>query len=1186
MNNPLIPADVAGSSVVEGRLFVCKSWKLALLLAAALLCVFGVMAASAAAVTPSPGFTIASLAEPSTFSVADTAHCNPGGDNEFPDCDTYEVTVVNTGTRSTESEVVLSDNVPEGLEIREFRFYWWQEHRPPASSEEEEEQRRIITGDCTATGQQVKCDFPNSLVPDAKLKLEVMTSVEPGAKFEGACPAGYAASKGCVRNEAVVEGGGTATARTEEPVSRANIVNGPQAPFGWESFSFHVYGENGAIDSQAGDHPYELKTTFQFNTKFGTSSQGNENATVPVQEQRDIVVNLPVGLVGSVLAAPQCTFSQLTSFESAARHHPNEHEGGCPPDTIVGYIRTEPSTSSAGINGPLYNMTPERGEPAEFAYLDTLKGIHLLYTRVVPTAKGYVLQSVSPADPQVWFNGVALTFFGVPAQRDETDNQPIPFFTNPTDCLGEEPTATAYVDSWQNPARLNAEGFPVNLEEPQWAKAESKSPPVTGCNVLGFPAEVEDQPTVHESDKPTGINFVIKLPQSETVGVPATPTLKKIVARLPEGLTVDPAAGDGLAACSEAQIGWIGPSHLDFTEAPPACPEASKIGTLELETPLLPAGEKVTGEMFLASQNENPFHATLGAYVVVHDPRLGILIKIAGEFETSPHSGRLTAVFDENPNLPFSILALHFFGGPRAELATPESCGVFTTESELFPYSFPDSGAATLSLNPFVIDEACPGGFAPTFNAGSQNLQAGEYTPFVASFGRSDADQELSGLTLKLPEGLVGKIAGVPLCSEAQIHEIEAGTGGCPEDSQVGTVSAGAGPGPDPLFVPGKAYLTGPYNGGPYGLAVVVPAVAGPYNFGTVVVRQSLRINPQTAQVTDVSDPFPKIIDGIPLRLRRIDVTLNREGFTFNPTSCEKEQFAGTITGSPLGAPTSLNGTIGYATEVGASSSFTTPFQVTNCASLKFEPKVSVTTAAHASKRDGQSLNFKITYPSGAAGGVGHQAWFKEAKFDIPKQLPAELKTIQQACLEQTFESNPAACPAHSIIGHAVVHTQVLSEPLEGPVYFVSYGGQKFPDAVLVLSGDNVNIELTGETFIDNATGVTSATFPDTPDVPFESIEVNLPTGEYSEFGSNLPHESYDFCGRNLKMPTLFKAANGLEIHQETPVTVTGCANTPTPAKELAAALKACHKKHGHKRVVCERAARKAYGAKASRRRK
>jgi hypothetical protein len=1163
-----------------------------------LLAAFSVSVPSAnASVAASPGFSISSLAAPSTFSEGDNAACTaPEPGLEFPTCDAYEVTAANTGKLETKGEVFVSDTVPPGLEIKEVRLFMVGAG-PVIDGEDWNYPHQSGYEDCVTTGQAVSCHFeeehngvPTRLAPDWALKLQIFVKVKAGASFAEPCPPGFAASTGCVSNKAKIEGGGAPSVETGEPLSRANLVNGPGPAFGFSGFALDAYGSGGALDSQAGDHPYELATTIYMNTEFRIGPESKFEAS-GVQDPRDIVVDLPVGFVGSVNAAPQCTFAQL------GKHTPVFPESsGCPADTIVGHIQTEPN-DFAKIEGPLYNMTPERGEPAEFAYLDLLDGIHVLYTRVVPTPKGYVLQTISPEIPQLGLRAISIVFYGVPAERDNTGNQAIPFFTNPTDCAGEEPTATVYMDSWQNPARIDSQSMPVNLEEEVggkkvWAKAESKSPAVTGCNALQFPAAVEAQPTSRESDKPTGLNFSIKLPQTEVFGVPGTPTLKKIVTKLPEGLTVNPAAGDGLEACSIAQIGWLGPGgpngeplpnngRLNFNEAPPACPEASKIGELTLETPLLPQGTKVQGEMFVAAQNENPFNVTLAAYVVVHDPTTGILIKIAGEFLPDPHTGQLTAVFDENPNLPFSNLELHFFGGPRAELATPERCGTFTTATELFPYSFEKGELPTEAFNSFGIDEACPGGFSPAFTAGSQNLQAGAYTPFVVSFERHDTDEELSGLSVTLPPGLLADVGSVPLCGEAQA---KAGT--CPESSQVGTVETGVGPGPDPLFVGGKAYLTGPYNGGPYGLSVVVPALIGnpahpTYNFGTVVVRQSIRINPYTAQVTDVSDPFPKIIDGIPLRMRRVDVTLNREGFTFNPTNCSKLAFNGSITGSPLGATTSLTGpyNIGYATQTGATSQFTTPFEVTNCQHLKFTPRFAVSTNGKTSKAFGASLTAKLTEPGEAQGG---QANIAKVKVALPKQLPSRLTTLQKACTDKQFESNPAGCPKESMIGYATVHTPILSAPppgrdanLSGPAIFVSHGGEAFPSLTMVLQGNGVTIDLVGTTFISKA-GVTSTTFKTVPDTPFSTFELTLPEGKYSALAAN---GSLCNAAGKLSMPTEFVAQNGAAIHETTPISVTGCKKTLTRSEKLKAVLAVCHKQDKNKgrREACEKTARKRY---------
>jgi hypothetical protein len=578
-------------------------------------------------------------------------------------------------------------------------------------------------------------------------------------------------------------------------------------------------------------------------------------------------------------------------------------------------------------------------------------------------------------------------------------------------------------------------------------------------------------------------------------------TAPPAIVTFPEGMTVDPSSAQGLAACSAAQIGWQGGTPENFNATPPACPEASKIGSLELETPLIPG--RLEGAIYLAAQNENPFASVIATYVVVDDPTTGVVLKIAGELKSNPTTGRLTAYFPENAQLPFSDLKLHFFGGPRAELATPQSCGTFTTTSDLEPWSAPDSGPNAEPFDTFTISEGCVNGFSPTFTAGSTNLQAGAYSDFVASFSREDTDQDLAGLSVTLPPGLLANIGSVPQCSEAQIAEARADTGECPTSSKVGTVTAGAGPGPSPLFVTGNAYLTGPYNGGAYGLAVVVPAVAGPFYLGNVVVRQSLRINPITAQATDVSDPFPTFLDpvgsngqttGIPIDLRRVDVDINREAFVFNPTSCEHLGVDGTITSTQ-----------------GLSKTVESPFQIANCFSLKFQPTIQVSTAGHASKADGASLFFKIAYPRGA---MGSDSWFKEAKFDLPIQLPARLTTLQKACMAATFETDEAACPPASLIGHAVVHTQVLPVPLEGPVYFVSYGGAKFPEAVLVLKGDGVTVDLHGETFINNKTGVTSATFYTPPTSRSNRSKSRSPKARTRSSGPTFPTKAMRSASR------------------------------------------------------------------------
>jgi uncharacterized repeat protein (TIGR01451 family) len=1101
------------------------------------------------AATPAPGWRMDSIATPTNFfsSAPDTAECVAHLAQEQSPCDAYEVFATNAGSVPMDgSPVTLTDTLPAGVTpvSVSLAFFAGSGFSPG---------HPVPAGGCTKV--PVQCTFPGSpevIAPDDTLRMRVYVTVN-NPEASGPLPP----------NTAAVSGGGAPSVSSEV----SNQIGSTLAPFGVSRFDFFKDGLNGLEESQAGGHPYGLTTTIDLNNKLRNVPEGPVGKAggwpASVEGVKDIVVDLPLGFAGSTLAAPQCTEAQLDS------------QAHCPPETIVGYLRTEPE-ETAGAHGPIWNIAPERGHPAEFGFIDALKGAHIAgYVSVVPTPAGYVLRFVSPDVPEILIDRIVVTFYGNPGERlDQTrlvctylENHnvgkyenatctepspsgegryeyepvplaasPVPFFTNPTACSNGPQVAKIWTDSWQHPAHFQPGGLiPTNLEESAWKTGESVSPPVTGCNALQFTPQIGSQPTTHEADKPSGLDFEQRLPQSEIFGTNATPALKNTLITFPEGMTVDPSSANGLGVCTNAQIGWLGkapakPGELyDFTQAPPECPESSKIGTVELETPLIPG--VLHGEVFLAAQNENPFDSTFATYIVVNDPVTGVVLKLAGELKSDPATGRLTAVFNETPQLPFSNLKVHFFGGPRAELATPPNCGTYTTNSELQPWSFPDSGLAATPFDSYVINENCATGFAPSFTGGSTNLQAGAFTTFVASFSREDNDQELAGLTVSLPPGLLANVGSVPQCGEAEIRAEEADRpGGCPAATQVGTVQAGAGPGPNPIFVPGKVFLTGPYNGGPYGLAVVVSANPGPFHFGNVVVRQSLRIDPHDAHVTDVSNPFPTFLDpvgangqtnGIPIKLRRVDVSIDRPGFTFNPTNCSKLAVNATITSTQ-----------------GAVSNHSVPFQVTNCATLKYTPTFTTTTAGKASKANGASLTFKIVYPNGA---MGSQSWFNYAKFDIPKQLPARLTTIQKACLAATFEHDRSACPPASIIGHAIVHTPILGVPLEGPVYFVSYGGAAFPDAVLVLQGAGITIELHGKTFIEGKTRKTSATFENLPDTPFESIEVSIPQGPYSEFGSNLPKEGYDFCGQNLKMPVRFKASNGQEITQETPVSVTGC---------------------------------------------
>ncbi len=1048
------------------------------------LAVLGFGVSSAVAARPAPGWAVDTIATPSSFSTNDNAAClsgiasfqNPGN------CDAYRLTVRNAGSASSDgSTIVIAGSVPAGLTVQRVQFHWSglpaEDGGPGADLNQ--------SGLCTIS--PVRCELPTGelglppVAPNDQLEVIVYVTVTGAA--------------GAMTDSARISGGGVPEATT----SVQNFAGDTPPVFGMESFNALIAGLDGAQDTQAGDHPYEFTTVVDLNNEFRVPPTAiSPRFDTSVQDVRDVVIDLPVGFLGSILAAPECTLAQLSS-----EHH-------CPPDTVIGHLDTQPPEPSTQVSSPLYNIVPERGVAAEFGFYDLIHGSHVLYSSVVPTPAGYVLRTIGADLPQATLTRIEANLYGNPAEKDGTGNAPVAFFTNPAVCTDETLKTSIHMDSWQAPGRMSSDGTP-DFSDPNWASATSESPPMTNCNLLRFNPSLSVQPETTTADSPTGLGVELKVPQSEEPGALATPPLRNASVKLPAGLTVNPSAATGLGACSEAQIGLGSPDA-------PTCPESSKVGTVEVNTPAL-AGT-LMGSIYLATQNENPFHALLAGYIVIDDPTTGVVVKIPGNLTPDPSTGQITGVFDNNPQFPVSDLKLHFFGGSRGNLATPNACGVFTTTSDLMPWSAPDSGPDATPSDGFPIDAGCANAFNPTFTAGSVDPQAGGYSPFTLSLSRSDGEQNLAGISVTLPPGLLGKIAGIPLCPDAN-----ANAGTCPEASQVGSVQAGAGVGPNPLFVGGKAYLTGPYNSGPYGLVVEVPAVAGPFNLGTVVVRQSLRIDPHTAQVSAVSDPFPTILDGIPLRIRRVDVTLDRPGFTFNPTSC---------------APMALTGTV--TSTQGTTANVSSRFQAGGCRELPFKPSFTVSTQAATSKKNGASLDVKLGYPKGA------QANIHSVAVTLPKQLPSRLTTIQQACPEATFAANPASCPAGSVIGTAVAKTPVLASPVTGPAYLVSHGGAAFPDLVLILQGEGVMLELVGSISIKK--GVTSSAFNSVPDAPISSFELKLPEGPHSGLAAVLPAKSKgSLCGTSLTMPTTIAGQNGAVLKQSTKIAVSGCTKAKKKAK-------------------------------------
>jgi hypothetical protein len=740
-------------------------------------------------------------------------------------------------------------------------------------------------------------------------------------------------------------------------------------------------------------------------------------------------------------------------------------------------------------------------------------------------------------------------------------------------------TSSTEADSWAVPGSFLTSEY-------AWMTDSGERLGFAGCSQLPFTPEVAVTPEEHVASTPTGLTVEVKVPQKTTLeaGQLAEADVRDTTVTLPRGVELSPSAANGLQACSEAQIGYVGfnasTQTQEFDTAKPTCPDASKLGIVHIRTPLL--SHELEGEAYLASPApngegaRNPFNSLVALYIVAEDPVSGVLVKLAGEGRLNEETLEVGTTFRNTPQLPFEDLKLELFGGSRASVSTPPFCGGYAAEGAFTPWS--GTGAVDVSspLSEFNVLSGVGGGgcashplgFSPGFHAQGTNPQAGGFTSFELELTHSDGDQALSGVTMHLPAGNAAVLSSITQCSEAQ-----ANADACPPESLVGEATAVSGLGPEPYFEGGgKVYITGPYHGAPFGLEIVTPAVAGPFNLGNVTVRSKLFVNPENASVTIVSDPLPIQLRGIPLQLKQVLVSVDRPGFEFNPTNC---------------SPTSIEGTI--AGSEGASAKVSSPFRVENCGTLPFAPKLTATAGGHGSKAEGTS--FDVTVESGGVGPNGvAQAGIAKVDLQLPLALSSRLTTLQKACVESVFNANPAGCSAESIIGTATIHTPVLNSPLTGPAYLVSHGGAAFPDVEFVLQGENIELVLDGKT--DIKSGITYSKFESAPDAPFTVFETVLPAGPHSILTPNVPEkELFSLCNASLPMPTEITGQNGAVINQTTNIAVTGCSGVLpartvklTKAQLLAKALKACRKKYSakkkSKRVACEKQARKRYGPK------
>jgi hypothetical protein len=916
-------------------------------------------------------------------------------------------------------------------------------------------------------------------------------------------------------------------------------------PFEIVPGSFHV----GVSTGQAGAHA-DLSVSFDF------AHEGENGPTFG--DARTVRVELPAGFIGNKTAVPTCTVAQLVGDASAGERGSPE----CAPASQVGTISFETHISGPvfeHVTVPLYNMeVTSFGVAAQLGFNVEGTIIEVLDASLRPGDSG-----ITVTTPNIERLGesrkVSVTTWGLPAAHAHDPQRGLecfsdaspecaggglhadipvkPFLSNPTSC--EPHIARIEASSWEQPD--------------EWTHAETEVTPATGeCDREPFDPSIEAQPTTRLADSPSGLNLSLLMDQrqswEEPVGIAAS-YLKDSVVALPVGYTANPSLASGLGVCTPAQL------EAETASSPPGagCPEESKIGSVEVETPVLQ--EKLPGAIYVAKPFENPFGSLLALYIVVKSPQSGIIVKLKGHIEPNPVTGQLVTRFENSPQVPFSRFTLKLHQGQTSPLVSPPACGSYVAEADLTPWAAPLSPLHIPASRPLTIEQgveggACPSGAVPPFHpgivAGTLNNNAGAYSPMSIRITRNDGEQEITRFTSVLPPGLTANLTGVPFCPDANIEVAKHASGAqeettpsCPAATEIGHSLAGAGVGTVLAYTPGKVYMAGPYNGAPFSIVAITSAKVGPFDLGTVVVREALNIDPVTAVVTvdaKASDPIPHIIDGIVIHVRDIRIYIDRPQYVINPTNCKPLNFSATVDGAGADPANPAD-----QTPVTINNSF----QVANCRSLAFKPRFKVSTSGKTSRSNGASLTVKLTYPNTKQ---GTQANIRSVKVSLPRQLPSRLTTLQKACTDSTFETNPANCPSTSRVGQARATTPILPVPLAGPAYFVSHGGAKFPELIVVLQGYGITLDLHGETFI-NKKGITSSTFRTIPDDPVGTFELNLPQGPYSALGAN-----GNLCTTKLQMPTTFTAQNNATIHQNTHIATTHCPKHKTK-----------HKKHSKK---------------------
>jgi hypothetical protein len=891
------------------------------------------------------------------------------------------------------------------------------------------------------------------------------------------------------------------------------------AAYGVQEVRSGFFEEDGTATTAAGSHPFAQRTFFKFNTHIDPVLEKE----MPEGNLKDLFVHQPLGFAGDIVGIPQC---QISDFLRIVNNRP-----ACPNDSAIGVSRSKAGFSV--LVGSVFNLAPPPGAVAKIGFLAFNTPVAITVgvgkkspydvvaaVRNVPQTSALFesfleLWGVPSASVHDSLRGECLKLGAGSGEEFvsqgicESNAPEVPLLTVPSNCQG--PLRTSYVtDSWQQPGPLS--GGEPDLTSPAWVSGVATAPALSGCPQLGFGPTIEAKGTAAEGESPSGLEFDLKVdnPGLTDPDLRADSDIERASVSLPEGFTTNPSVANGLSACTLSQYEA---EELEFNPAV-GCPDSAKVGTVEVTSPLLE--QHLQGQIYVAKQRANTFGSLLALYMIIRSEQLGILIKQPVKVEPDAKTGQLRTSVTEIPQLPFSDFHLHFREGQRAPLITPATCGTYEADADLVPYAEGVPAVhrtATLTVASGADGSGCASSASqlpnsPSISAGTLDAKAGSYSPFVLTLSRPDGSQQFSQIKTTLPEGLLGKLAGISYCPESGLAQAAArsdeGQGAteladpsCPASSEVGTVTVASGAGSEPLYVSGRAYLAGPYKGAPLSLEIITPAIAGPFDLGVVAVRTALEANLFTTEITAVSDPIPTILHGLPLDVRSVRVDLNRQGFTFNPTSCEPKSITGSAT-STLGAIAPLS----------------QYFQASDCQALQYKPRLRLHLKG-ATKRSGHpALRAEITIPK-----KGAYANTASIQVGLPHSEFLDQGNLDKVCTQPQLAS--ASCPTGSVYGRVKVWTPIFDEPLEGSVYVGVGFGHRLPDLVTELNGQ-VRVLLHGRIDTTKHAGIRN-TFEFVPDAPYSRVVLELKGGK--KYG--LLENSENLCGKVQQAAARFTAQSG-----------------------------------------------------------